>query len=99
MWDVDSQRELTQLTPRPFEFNGCAISQDGRTVAVGDFDGLITMWNVASRQQVGTLRSGESLLYDLAFWPDGNTLVSVSLDHFKIWRAPSSAETDSKEAR
>ena len=99
MWDVDSQKELTQLNPRPAVFTSCAISQDGRTLAVGDFGGLITLWNLASRQQVGTLRGHGEDVYEMAFLPDGTTLVSASFDQFRIWRAASAAETDANEAK
>ena len=99
LWDVNSQKELAQLTPRPIVYTSCAISQDGRTLAVGDFDGLITLWNMASRQQVGTLRGHEDHVLELAFLPDATTLVSASFDQLRIWRAASSAETDAKEEK
>jgi WD40 repeat protein len=54
---------------------------------------------MASRQQVGTLNGHEETLHDLAFSSDGNTLVSVSKAQFRIWRAASFTETDSKTAR
>ena len=68
---------------------------------VADYNGLITLWNMASLQQVGTLNghAGPVWRAGLAFTPDGNNLVSVSLEHFRIWRAASFAETGSKEAR
>jgi WD40 repeat protein len=98
-WDVDSQLELPQLSLSPIVCTDCVISQDGRTLAVADLNGLITLWNMASRQQVGTLNGHEETLHDLAFSSDGNTLVSVSKAQFRIWRAASFTETDSKTAR
>ncbi|MBI2929520.1 MAG: protein kinase [Verrucomicrobia bacterium] len=101
IWDVDSQQQLSLLSPRPIYFTEGAISPDGRTLAVGDFNGLITLWNMASLQQTGTLDGHREHLYTtgLAFSPDGDTLVSVSKEHFRIWRAASFAEAGSKEAR
>ena len=56
---------------------------------------------MASLQQAGTLNGHKEHLYPmgLAFSPDGTALVSVSKEHFRLWRAASFAETDSKEAR
>lgn len=39
-------------------------------------------------RQVGRLRGHQREIRDLAFLPDGNGLVSVSMDSFRIWRAP-----------
>jgi WD40 repeat protein len=77
------------------------ISPDGRTLAVADWNGLITLWNMTSLQQVGTLNGHVAPVWQtcLAFTPDGNNLVSVSQERFRVWRAASFAETDSKEAR
>jgi WD40 repeat protein len=70
-------------------------------LAVADFNGLITLWNMVSLQQVGTLNGHTEHLdpTGLAFSPDGNTLVSVSKGLFRVWRAASFAETDSKGVR
>ena len=103
LWDVDSQSQqpFSQLSPRSILFTECAISRDGRTLAVADFNGLITLWNMVSLQQVGTLNGHTEHLdpTGLAFSPDGNTLVSVSKGLFRVWRAASFAETDSKGVR
>jgi len=101
LWDVDSQQQLSQLSPRSILFTECAISRDGRTLAVADFNGLITLWNMASLQQAGTLNGHKEHLdpTGLAFSPDGNTLVSVSKGLFRVWSAASFAETDSKGVR
>jgi WD40 repeat protein len=102
IWDVNAQRPLSPSSPFPLHFTTeCVISPDGRTLAVADYNGLITLLNMASLQQVGTLNGHAGPIWraGLAFTPDGNNLVSVSLDHFRIWRAASFAETGSKEAR
>jgi WD40 repeat protein len=101
IWDVESQRQLSRLTPRPIPFTDCTISPDGRTLAVADYNGLITLWNMASLQQVGTLNGHAGPIWNmgLAFTPDGNNLVSVSRENFRVWRAASFAESGSKEAR
>src|SRR5262249_36020952 len=102
LWDVESQQQLSVLRPRPMVFNACAISPDGRTLAVADFTGLITLWNLPSLQQTGTLKGHKEHLHDprgLVFSPDGSMLVSVSPEQFRVWRAASIAEADSKQTR
>ena len=100
MWDVDSQRQLTSLSPSLAQFfTKCVLSQDGRTLAVADFEGPITLWSMDSFQQVGTLSGHNETVDDLDFSSDGNTLVSVSKTQFRIWRAASFAETDGWKKR
>src|SRR5262249_34714794 len=42
-WDLSSKRKLLSFRPRPTGFNGFAMSPDGRRLAVGALDGLITI--------------------------------------------------------
>jgi WD40 repeat protein len=66
---------------------------------VADFLGVITLWNMASLQQVGTLKGHKETLEDLVFAPDGNKLVSASLEQFRVWHAAPFTQTDAKEDR
>jgi WD40 repeat protein len=94
-WDLSSQRELfLPLRPRPTPFSGCSISPDGRRLAVGGIDGLITIWDLASRQEVATLKADERRALAVAFLSDGNTLVSAGLGELRVWRAASFEEAD-----
>jgi WD40 repeat protein len=101
LWDVDSQRNTGEFTPRTIWFTDCTISPDGRTLAVADYNGLITLWNLASRQQVGTLNGHSAPIWQtgLAFTPDGNKLVSVSQEQYRVWRAAPLEEVGSERAR
>ncbi len=93
-WDLSSQRELIRIEPRFTRFLGCSISPDGRRLAVGAVDGLITIWDLASRQEVATLKGHDRHVQEVAFLSDGNTLASVGLDQVRVWRAASLEETD-----
>ncbi len=93
-WNLNSKREIFSFRPRSTGFHGCTISPDGRRLAVGAGDGLITIWDLESRQEVATLKGHECAVDDLFFLADGNTLVSVGLDQVRLWRAPSFEETD-----
>ena len=101
-WDVRTRREnALQLNPRAGEYHCLALSPDGRRFAAGASDGRITIWDVASHQEVATLEGHQESVMQLAFTPDGDHLVSVSKDQLRVWRAPSWTETDAagKESR
>jgi WD40 repeat protein len=74
-----------------------AVSTDGRRFAAGASDGRITIWDVASHQEVATLEGHEELVRQLAFTPDGDCLVSVSKNQLRVWRAASRSEADTAE--
>jgi len=68
--------------PRSIDF-----SSDGRTLAAAYDDGLVRLWNVRTRQQVGRpLRGHTREVTGVAFSPDGQTLASASIDGtLRIW--------------
>lgn len=78
VWDLVTGRELFQLSPRPRNMLGVAISPDGRRLAVGASDGLTTLWDTASWHELATLPGHTAELFHLAFTPDGQTLLSAS---------------------
>jgi len=98
-WDLNSQRELFAFHPRPTSFKGCSISADGRRLAVGALDGLVTVWDLDSRQEVATLKGDERPVHAVSFLPDGNTLVSIGHSQLCIWRAASFEESDREALR
>jgi WD40 repeat protein/serine/threonine protein kinase len=94
LWELSSGKELDKLSPRPSRFSACAVSPDGRRLAVGDRMSFITIWDLGSRQEMATLRGHEDAILLLAFTPDGNTLVSVSPGELRVWSAASFEETE-----
>lgn len=60
-----------------------AFSPDSKTIAVGDRDGLIRVWDTDTwREMIETTYSGHTKgILDLAFSPDGTRLASVGLDN------------------
>jgi serine/threonine protein kinase/WD40 repeat protein len=91
-WDLSSQRLIFSFRPRQLTYHGCSISPDGRRLAVGAGDGMITIWDLASRREVITLKGHARSIDDLFFLGDGNTLVSIGLDEVRVWRASSLSE-------
>jgi len=66
--------------------NSVAFSADSKTLASGSMDGTIRLWDVASGQELKTLKGHSSDVNSVAFTPDGKTLASASDDNtIKLW--------------
>src|SRR5438105_4474763 len=57
-----------------------AFSPDGKTLASGNLDETIRLWDVATGKEQATLNGHTSLVFSVAFGPDGKTLASGSMD-------------------
>ncbi|MET8138157.1 hypothetical protein ABZV24_40780 [Streptomyces sp. NPDC005251] len=87
LWDGQGEQRLGEL-PGPSAqsdqdsrvqlVTALAFSADGSTLAVGDSDADLRLWDVGSRQLTGTALStpGDGIL-SLAFRPDGRTLLAA----------------------
>ncbi len=62
------------------ELHSCALSGDGKMLAVGGSNSVITLWDVATGEQLHALEGHEGAILALAFSPDGETLVSGGID-------------------
>lgn len=93
-WDLETGARKVALQPRAGLFRAVALSLDGSRLAAGGADGMITIWDLASMQEVATLSGHTRPLMDMRFLPDGNTLVSVSVNDVRVWRAASREEVD-----
>lgn len=64
-----------------------AISPDGQTLAIGDWNNFIRVWDLNSNSPIRTLSGHSEQVRTLAFTPDGQTLISGSMDQtIKVWR-------------
>ena len=67
------QEPLRNLLQSDSSIMGVAFSPDGRTLAAGDYNGDVALWDVASGHKITTLPEGATA-GSVAFSPDGRTL-------------------------
>lgn len=75
-----------------------AFSPDGLTLASASDDSTLKLWNVASRQELLSLRRLGGALKSLLFSPDGSYLAGGSLSELRLCRAPWPDAAESKIA-
>jgi WD40 repeat protein/transcriptional regulator with XRE-family HTH domain len=62
------------------------FSPDGQTIAVGDANGNIYLWNISTAQLLDTFSGHKGWVWSVAFSPNGKTLASSSSDgSVRLW--------------
>jgi RNA polymerase sigma factor (sigma-70 family) len=70
-------REFTGVRFVPFQI---AYSPDGKWLAAGDWNGVVTIWDTAAGKQVREFPGHRGQVTSLAYSPDGKRLASASID-------------------
>ena len=77
LWNVDKQAELDGFAGGFPGKSAAVISPDGKTLALGDFAGKITIMDMSNRKELRTFadeRAQSSVIVALAYSPDGKLL-------------------------
>jgi hypothetical protein len=70
------------------------FSHDGRLLAFGDEQGSVHLWELATGWKAGPLKGHRGFIYDLAFSPDDDLLVSAAEDTtIVVWQLRSGSPT------
>ena len=86
-------QEIQRFSFEGKEVYGVAVSPDGQTLAMGHFDGTISLWDVASGSILRTFAGHAGLVLRLAFNQDGSQLASAGFDRLaKVWDVASGEE-------
>jgi len=81
LWRPPDPEPARMLPTPPAAFDAVAFSPDGRWLAAGDRDGLVTIWNTATGELAHRLRGHIASVPALAFAPDGVRVASASDDN------------------
>jgi WD40 repeat protein len=97
LWDVMSQKKLTELSPSDSSLavgvTSLAVSSNNKFLAVGNHDSTVKVYEINSQDrtrlslsEVSTLKGHESSVTALAFSPDSEILATGSTDKtVKLW--------------
>jgi WD40 repeat protein len=89
VFDLPSGRERYHITASSFELDSVAWSPNGRRLATGANDGIVRIWDLETTppREIAVLPGHNNAVETMAFTADGNTLVTVSRDSLRVWRA------------
>lgn len=87
LWDVETGKEIQHWNIKNdgWRDTRLAFSRDGKLLATGCFGRVIRIWNIDTRKEVAVLEGHTDGVKDLAFSPDGRSLVSVGDVETRIW--------------
>jgi WD40 repeat protein/class 3 adenylate cyclase len=94
LWDVQSGKELRELTGHTDAVGEVHFSPDGKRVLTASFNGSIIMWDTATGEEAYRIET-DPAIYWIAYSNDGKTIITISEDKkIRQWDAGSGREVD-----
>ena len=85
LWDVATRTWIATLTDHERWVESVAFSRDGRILASGAGDGVVILWDVATKENIASLKH-RAAVGSVAFSPDESTLaVGLPFGQIKLW--------------
>ncbi len=82
VWDTATGRPVSPLLPHQNWPGGLAFSPDGKTLAVGDYGGYVSLWDVETGRLIGGRRLGAgAIVVNVAFSPNGRFLAAATAEN------------------
>ena len=79
-------RERNRLAGHNSGVNSISFSPDGKTIVSGSWDSTIKLWDIATGEEITTLKRHSDRVTSVSFSPNGKTIVSGSWDNtIKLW--------------
>ncbi len=93
VYETEGWTEVKKLEGHAVQVMGVAFSPDGRSIASGDLQGDVVLWDFAAGRAEKTFKAHAAGVVSLGFAPDGRTFVSASQDGTaRVWSFPDGAE-------
>ena len=80
VFDAATGKQVREFSSVRFVPAQIAYSPDGKWLAAGDWNGVVTMWDAAAGKQVREFPGHRGQVTSLAFSADGKRLASGSID-------------------
>jgi WD40 repeat protein len=81
---IFADRLIYSLTPVQDKVNAAAYSPDGRLIATGTRDGVVTLWDSSSGQLIRSFSESKRAVFGVAFSPDGQLIAASYEDPVSI---------------
>ncbi len=84
--EILSAPYFSKILPYSIQISSVAFSPDGKILAVGDFDGIIHLWNLEDTSVTKDLKGHKGRVNSITFTPDSQTLASGGEDQtIRLW--------------
>jgi hypothetical protein len=87
-WNAATGEYLRTVARHDADLNTIALAAEGKTLAVGSYDGTISIWDLTRGERLGTLLGHGDWVFALGFDETGERLASAGRDStLRLWNA------------